>query len=1041
MSSATPTRCRRSAIALACALSALLAYGLSPVASADPPDPTEASVPADPTEASVPADPTEASVPADGPEVAIPTGASTESDYIVTLADAPIAAYNGDVAGYDATQPAEGEDVDLDSADAKRYRSYLRKRQDTVAARIGSTPDERYEVGLNAFTAEITGEQAATLARTDGVVSVHRDSLRRMPDDKKSVDFLGLSGSDGVWSKLGGPEDAGRGVVVGVIDTGIWPESASFAGEPLQTSSRKTRHGGAPFVPTRSGETITMTKSDGATFTGRCQPGEGFTVDDCNTKIVGARYFGDTWLARVPANERDDVVSPRDGEGHGSHTASIAVGNHGVRAVVDDRNFGRISGVAPAAKIAAYKAVWQAKDAAQSGAYDSDVLAAIDAAIADGVDVINFSISAADDPTSPVQLAFLAAASAGIFVATSAGNSGPGASTVQSTSPWVTTVGAHTIAPYYGTVTLGNGQAYAGISTTVDGPVGPAPLVNGAAVVADGQTAANAAACAPNSLDPAKAAGTIVVCARGVVDRIVKSAEVERAGGIGMVLANLTTNTLDGDLHSVPTVHVDPPASTAITAYAATAGATATLTEGNETSTDLAYPQIATFSSRGPSVGTGGDTLKPDLVAPGVSILGATAPLGDEGSDFGFLSGTSESAPQVAGLAALWFGAGVRPTWSPMNIKSALMTTAADLVDGSGKKVTDPFAQGAGRVVPERMFVPGLVYPAGQRDWLGYLEGLGMDTGTRTKAIDPSDYNSPSIAIGRLVGRQTVTRRVTAVAAGRYRVAARVSGVDVDVSPSVLDFSHAGQTRTFRVTFTPTTTSYDKAATGFLTWKGKRGAVRIPLAVTPRALEAPAQVAGTGSSGQVRFRVTSGTTGPFTAVASGLATGSPRTGSLTLSQSFAYRVRPTPGTKAARFTVRSSDSGANLDLYVYQYDANAVARLVGQSTGPSSSESFVVPKPSSSDSTSTSPVAGDYALQVVNAGNAPGTTSTSFTAQTGLVQAAGGVGSFTVEPSQTEATAGEPFVLTARWSGVEQSVPYVGWVEYPGGQGTVVTVN
>ena len=362
-----------------------------------------------------------------------------------------------------------------------------------------------------------------------------------MPDDKKSVDFLGLSGSDGVWSKLGGPEDAGRGVVVGVIDTGIWPESASFAGEPLQTSSRKTRHGGAPFVPTRSGETITMTKSDGATFTGRCQPGEGFTVDDCNTKIVGARYFGDTWLARVPANERDDVVSPRDGEGHGSHTASIAVGNHGVRAVVDDRDFGRISGVAPAAKIAAYKAVWQAKDAAQSGAYDSDVLAAIDAAIADGVDVINFSISAADDPTSPVQLAFLAAASAGIFVATSAGNSGPGASTVQSTSPWVTTVGAHTIAPYYGTVTLGNGQAYAGISTTVDEPVGPAPLVNGAAVVADGQTAANAAACAPNSLDPAKAAGTIVVCARGVVDRIVKSAEVERAGGIGMVLANLTT--------------------------------------------------------------------------------------------------------------------------------------------------------------------------------------------------------------------------------------------------------------------------------------------------------------------------------------------------------------------------------------------------------------------------------------------------------------------------------------------------------------------
>jgi subtilase family protein/fibronectin type III domain protein/PA domain-containing protein/peptidase inhibitor I9 len=1031
MSSATPARCRRSAIALACALSALLTLGLSPVASADPPDPTEASVP----------DPTEASVPADGPEVAIPTGASTESDYIVTLADAPIAAYDGDVAGYDATQPADGEDVDVDSADAKRYRSYLRKRQDTVAARIGSTPDERYEVGLNAFTAEITGEQAATLARTDGVVSVHRNTLRRVPDDKKSVDFLGLSGSDGVWSRLGGPDDAGRGVVVGVLDTGIWPESASFAGEPLRASSRQKGRGGARYVPTRSGETVTMVKSDGGTFTGRCQSGEDFTVDDCNSKIVGARYFGDTWLARVPPAQRDDVVSPRDGEGHGSHTASIAAGNHGVRAVVDDRDFGRISGVAPAAKIAAYKVVWQAKDAAQTGAYDSDVLAAIDAAISDGVDVINFSITSADDPTAPVQLAFLSAASAGIFVATSAGNSGPGASTVQSTSPWVTTVGAHTIAPYYGTVTLGNGQAYAGISTSVDEQVGPAPLVNGAAVVAAGQTAANAAACTPGSLDPAKAAGAIVVCARGVVDRIVKSAEVERAGGIGMVLANLTPNTLDADLHDVPTVHVDPPASTEITAYAATAGATATLTEGNETSTELAYPQIATFSSRGPSVGTGGDTLKPDLVAPGVSILGAVAPPRNEGRDFGFLSGTSESAPQVSGLAALWFGAGVRPKWSPMTIKSALMTTAADLVDGTGRRATDPFAQGAGRVVPDRMFEPGLVYPAGQRDWLGYLEGLGMDTGTQTKAIDPSDYNAPSIAIGRLVGQQTVTRRVTAVAAGRYRVSAKVPGVDIDVSPSVLDFQHAGQTKTFRVTFTPTTAEVDRPATGTLTWKGRRGAVRVPLAVTPRALEAPAQVAGRGSSGQVRFRVTSGSTGTFTAVASGLATGGVRTGSLTIDQSFAYRVRPAPGTKAARFTVRSSEAKANLDLYVYQYDANAVARLVGQSTGPSSTESFVVAKPSSSASTSGSPVPGDYALQVVNAGNAPGTTATPFTAQTGLVVPTGGEGSFTVTPAQTEATAGRPFVLTAGWTELPEGVPYVGWIEYPGGRGTVVTVN
>ncbi len=453
-------------IVLACSLSVVLALGLSPVASADPPDASELALP-------------------------IPTDASTESDYIVTLADAPIAAYDGDVAGYDATQPADGEDVDVDSADAKRYRSYLRKRQDTVAARVGSTPDERYEVGVNAFTAEITGQQAATLARTDGVVSVHRNTLRRVPDDKKSVDFLGLSGLrrclvEARWSRRSRPRCGRRGDRLRHLARERLVRRRSA---PDVDAGRRGRAGSA-FVPTRSGDTITMTKSDGGTFTGTCQAGEDFTVDDCSSKIVGARYFGeDLAEARVkPAERSDDDVR-------------LARATARVTAATPPRSPSATTGSGPSSTTAtsagspasprrrrspSYKVLWQAKDATQSGAYDSDILAAIDAAIGDGVDVINFSITAADDPTAPVQLAFLAAASAGIFVATSAGNSGPGASTVQSTSPWVTTVGAHSIAPYYGTVTLGDGRAYAGVSTSVDEPVGPARLVNGAAVAAVG---------------------------------------------------------------------------------------------------------------------------------------------------------------------------------------------------------------------------------------------------------------------------------------------------------------------------------------------------------------------------------------------------------------------------------------------------------------------------------------------------------------------------------------------------------------------------
>ena len=1025
MSSATPQGLRRASVALALGLSALLIVGLTPLASADPSDRS------------------------DQPELPTSTALTAEGDYIVTLADAPVAAYDGDVAGYDATQPTDGDAVDLDSSDTERYRSYLRKRQDKVAARVGGEPEERYEIGVNAFTTTITGQQAATLARTDGVVSVVQNTLQKMPDDRKSTSFLGLSGPNGVWSELGGTDDAGRGVVVGVIDSGIWPESDSFAGAPLRSVGSKAGSAGRGwrshakrYEPRRVGDDIVMTKSDGGVFRGACESGEEFTADDCNTKLITARYFGDAWLAKVPAAQRDDYASPRDGEGHGSHVTSIAAGNHGVRAVVDDRDFGKISGVAPAAKIASYKVLWQAKDATQSGAYESDILAAIEQAICDGVDVINYSVTAADDPASPVSLAFLAAAKAGIFVAASAGNSGPTAATVQSTAPWVTTVGAHSIAPYYGTVTLGNGESYAGISTTVDDQVGPAPLVTGSAVAAAGATAANAAACATGSLDPAKTAGTIVVCARGVVDRTVKSAEVERAGGIGMVLANLTDNTLDADLHSVPTVHVNPPASTAITAYAATAGATATLTEGNQTSEVISYPQIATFSSRGPSLGTGGDTLKPDVVAPGVSILGAVAPNRYDGEDFAFISGTSQSAPQVAGLAALWFGAGQQPRWSPMRVKSALMTTAADLVDGSGKKVTDPYAQGAGRVVPERMFSPGLVYDAGEKDWDAYLAGLGRSTNSvvtgsgdadKSRAIDPSDYNSSSIAIGKLVGTQTVVRRVTAVKPGRYQVAASMPGVDVDVTPSVLDFRRPGETRTFRVTFTRTSAAYDRATSGFLTWKGKRATVRVPMVVTPKAVDAPAQVSATGSSGGVSFRVTPGASGTFTAAATGLASGEGRPvggGSFSAGGSWAYLVPIPAGTKVARFTVRTPNTKANIDMIVYRY-IDGVATEIARVTTPSPNESYVLP----------APIAGNYALQLFNIADAPGTTSTPFTAQTGLAQASNGVGGFAVSPSSTDARAGDPITLRTSWSGINDSTPYVGWVEYPNGQGTAIAVN
>ena len=208
-SSRSSRRLRRVSAGLAVLVSGALALSLTPMASADPTQP---------------------------PPVSVPSLSTTPGDYIVSLATAPVAAYDGDVKGFAATRPTDGRRVDVSSTKAKRYRSYLRTQQDTVAARVGVKPKSRFEIGLTAFTAKLTPGQAKTLAATDGVLSVTKNTLRQATDDKNSVDYLKLSGNNGVWSKLGGTAKSGRGVVVGVLDTGIWPESASFAGEALKTS-------------------------------------------------------------------------------------------------------------------------------------------------------------------------------------------------------------------------------------------------------------------------------------------------------------------------------------------------------------------------------------------------------------------------------------------------------------------------------------------------------------------------------------------------------------------------------------------------------------------------------------------------------------------------------------------------------------------------------------------------------------------------------------------------------------------------------------
>jgi hypothetical protein len=956
--------------------------------------------------------------------------------YIVTLADDAVATYEGGVGGLTATKPAEGTQLDARSAPAEDYSEHLEKTQEAVAESVGATIDYSYTLALNGFSAVLSAKQAAALSTSREVTSVQRDELRKVTATP-STEFLGLEGEDGVWAKTGGVETAGEGIVLADLDTGIAPENPSFAGDPLGTTA-----GDEPY---RSGDATVYDKADGGRFTGVCQTGPAFTADDCSTKIIGARYFVAGFGEENIGNESTgtgEYLSPRDGDGHGSHTASTAAGNHDVAASSQGRSFGTISGVAPAARIAAYKVCWNGPDAASSeddGCANSDLVAAIDQAVADGVDVINFSIGggAAATTVSPTDAAFFGAASAGIFVAASAGNSGPGASTLDNASPWITTVAASTIPSYEATATLGDGRAFAGASVTVTEPV-RGPLVTAASVAASG--AEDPELCGPDTLDPAKADGKIVLCNRGVVDRVAKSAEVARAGGIGMLLVNTTPGSIDTDAHSVPTIHLDAQYAEVVTEYAETPGATVEFTEDNTTGVTPPTPQVAGFSSRGPVLADGSDILKPDITAPGVAILAAGPNREGEEGTYEFLSGTSMAAPHIAGLALLYLGE--RPTATPAEIKSALMTTAYDTVDAEGDAVRDPIAQGAGHADPTRYFEPGLLYLNGQADWLAYIQGIGAyDFGV--DPIDASQLNLASIAIGSLAGSETITRTVTSTQAGTFTATVGgLDGVDTVVSPSALKFTGPGQEQSYSVTFTRTDAPLDEFATGSLTWTSGSTEVRSPVAVQPVALAAPRSVSGAGVTGSVDLQVTPGSTGNIALKASGLAKGtrianaddpdSPHTGVGATGDTHEYEVDVPEGTSLARFSLDSIDDSGDLDLYVLQLDENGTPVTQFTSATGSADEQVDIP----------SPDAGTYQVvaDIYSAGT--GENAGAFDVRTFMLQSGAGDGELTVTPDVLAGVQGTPATYTASWSGLAPETEYLGLVEYGDtGLSTAVTVS
>ena len=543
---------------------------------------------------------------------AIEGNSRTGKVYIVRLTEPAVAGYDGGIRGHAATRPAKGSKLDAKHPDVASYRAHLAARQDAVMKSAGVAKALRgYGYVFNGFAAEMSDAQAQKLASTAGVVSVAKDELRTA-DTSSTPTFLGLTGKDGFWQEQGAK---GEDVIIGIIDSGIWPEHPSF-------SDRKSRGDDSSRGDNDEDERAYKPIRG---WNGTCISGEQFTEKNCNRKLIGARYYnsgfgGDAGIKKLFPYEFN---SPRDYDGHGTHTASTSGGNEGVPVTGDASAFGKISGIAPRARIAAYKALWHDDSVPTSTGFNSDLVAAIDDAVADGVDVINYSISGTrTNFADPVEIAFLFAADAGVFVAASAGNSGPTVGTVAHPSPWITTVAAGTHnRDGKGSVTLGNGAAFTGASYTA--AVGPKPLVDASLVAAVGAIPADAARCflAADSasgvaqLDPAKVAGKIVVCERGGNVLVNKAQAVKEAGGVGMIIANTPTsaNTTLPILHVIPTVHIpftDVTAFNGLKSYAASAGATATIAAATLVF-NVAAPLTALFSSRGPCWPVAGQSLSP----------------------------------------------------------------------------------------------------------------------------------------------------------------------------------------------------------------------------------------------------------------------------------------------------------------------------------------------------------------------------------------------------------------------------------------------
>ena len=642
----------------------------------------------------------------------------------------------------------------------------LLARQDAVLAAIGAgEPTYRWTTALNGFAAPLTDPQLSLLDDQPGIAAIETDTVRPL---------AGRTSMAAVRAAATSPRlRGGAGVVVGVVDSGIAPESPAFADVP----------GLGP---------------DPRDFAGACAGGEGWSAHDCTRKLVGARWFVDGFGAeRIRSSES---LSALDVLGHGTQVASVAAGNAGVSVRVDDRDAGRFGGVAPQARVAAYKACWGAPDPSGDGCSTADVVSAVDAAVADRVDVLSLAL-AGGAGIDTLQLALLGAAEADVVVVGAAGNAA-GSAYASHAGPWVTTVGSAVGRMSRGRVTLPGGRSWTG--------GGRPATVRGRAVLAQdaaapGVSRSDAGQCRQGALDSRLVAERVVVCRRGGIGRIDKSESVSQAGGRAMVLVNRRPGAVSADLHSVPTVHLSAVAGRRLSRWVARhPDARLRLSRVlGDPGTRRTAPWSASGDPRGPA-------LKPDAVADGDAVLGALPEA--SGRAWGVFSGSSAATAHASGLAALVLGK--HPDWSAAAVRSLVVTSARPVLGSS------TLQQGSG-ALPGRAPTAHLALDVAPGAWRRALRRHDLAR-LNTSSLLLSSRQPTAVRTVTNLGTRAEYFSVTARGFRTHRVGVRP--LAVRLAP--------GQSARFTITVTGPTTP-GRLDDGALVWLGARGGVtRVPVALT-----------------------------------------------------------------------------------------------------------------------------------------------------------------------------------------------------------------